>query len=153
MPSKSKARQQHRKTRHAGSWLLPIAGLLVFGCVAYWNSTDAPFVFDDLETIQRSGDVRFGNYFSPSQLLHTRSLLRLTFMLNNWLGGQNVLGYHILNLVVHLLNGILIFAIVLRIFRKVSLEETAVRMNAFLESGCIMMQPLQIEAATLCCFG
>src|SRR6266481_6970875 len=95
MPPKSKARQQHRKTRHAYAWLLPIAGLLVLGCVAYWNSTDAPFVFDDLLTIQRNGDVRFANYLLLSQLLQTRSLLRLTFVFNNWLGGQNVLGYHI----------------------------------------------------------
>src|SRR5437660_6309627 len=118
MSPKTKARQRHKEIRPAYHWAVPAAALVVVGCVAYWNSADAPFVFDDLDTIQRNGDVRFGNYFLLSQLLQTRSLLRLTFVFNNWLGGQNVLGYHILNLVLHVLNGMLIFAIAGRIFRK-----------------------------------
>jgi tetratricopeptide (TPR) repeat protein len=148
MPPKSKAKQQYRKTRKAYAWLLPITGLFVLGCVAYWNSSDAPFVFDDLETIQRNGDVRLGIQFSPSQLLHTRSLLHLTFIFNNWLGGQNVLGYHIVNLVLHLLNGILIFAIALRIFRRISAEETTARTYAFCAAAFFLVHPVQTESVT-----
>src|SRR5437899_2249960 len=152
MSPKRRARLQDKKTdkktHPAYRWLLPVALLVALGAVAYWNSTDAPFVFDDLETIQRNGYVRFGSHFSPSELLHTRSLLFLTFMFNNWLGGQNVFGYHILNVVLHLLNGMLIFAIAVRIFRRIGAEETTARMYAFCAAAFFLVHPIQTESVT-----
>src|SRR5207237_5529687 len=147
MPSKSRA-QQHRKRAPAYPRLLklfPVLALVVLGCVAYWNSTDGPFVFDDLETIQRNAGVRFGEYFSAS-LLRTRSLLFLTFAINNWVGGQNVFGYHLVNLVLHILNGILIFTIAFRIFRNTAVQETTVRMYALCAAAFFLVYPVQTES-------
>ena len=41
-------------------WLLGV--LTVLGVAAYWNSFDAPLVFDDLLSIQRNTSVRFGEF-------------------------------------------------------------------------------------------
>jgi len=58
MSRKRKARLQDKEIRPAYQWLVPTAVLVVLGAVAYWNSTDAPFVFDDLEIFANRGVIR-----------------------------------------------------------------------------------------------
>src|SRR5207248_11735703 len=91
--------------------------LILLACVVYCNSLHAPFVFDDIVSVQHNQHVRLGDYFTynPYLYLQPRSLLFLTFALNDWLDGQNVFGYHLVNLILHLLNGLLVFAIAVRI--------------------------------------
>ena len=144
-------KQQPEELTREHRWallLLPIAGLAVLGCIAYWNSTDVPFVFDDMLTIQRNPGVHFDDYFRLSQYVNTRSLLFLTFAINNRLGGQNVLGYHLVNLGLHILNGILIFGIACQIFRKVEVEKTRARLFAFCAAAFFLVHPVQTEAVT-----
>src|SRR6266571_146345 len=96
-----------------GHRLFPIAVLALLGIGAYWNSLHAPFAFDDIDSVERNPIVRFATQpyrHSP------RSLLFLTFAFNNWLNGQNPFGYHIVNLVLHILNGLIVFAIARRIY-------------------------------------
>jgi protein O-mannosyl-transferase len=148
MPSKTKVRQRKQEKRPVYGWLLPITGLLFLGCLAYWNSRDVPFVFDDLETIQRNSAIRTDFYFQPSNWLRTRSLLYLTFSVNYWLGGQNVFGYHLVNIALHILNALLVFAIAIRIFRNPATEETTTRLYAFLAAAFFLVHPVQTESVT-----
>src|SRR2546425_12461657 len=101
-----------------GHRLFPIVVLALLGIGAYWNSLHAPFVFDDLDSVQRNRLVHFVNqyYNQFSAYPSPRSILFLTFAFNNWLNEQNPLGYHIVNLVLHILNGFLVFAIARRIY-------------------------------------
>ena len=105
----------------------------------------------DLETIQRNTGVRFGDYFSNFSLagfLSTRSLLFVTFAFNHWVGGQNVTGYHILNLAFHVLNGLLVFFTARNIFRRVRSDETTVRLYAMLAAAFFLVHPVQTESVT-----
>src|SRR5213593_1330651 len=106
--------------RIVGHRFFPIVVLALLGTAAYWNSLHAPFVFDDLDSIQRNGSVRFQDYlrYNPALYLQPRSLLFLTFAFNQWLSGQNVFSYHIINLFLHVISGLLVFVISLRIFRN-----------------------------------
>src|SRR2546426_5892282 len=91
-------------------WILSITALVLLACIAYANSFDVPFAFDDTETIQGNPNVRLGAYSHWSELYpKPRSLTYASLAFNYWLGGQQVLGYHILNLLLHVLNGLLIF--------------------------------------------
>ena len=78
--------------------LWPLLLLPVAGVVAYWNSFDVPFVFDDFVTIQSNSSVQFGDLLSLPANLWTRTLLYMTFAANYAAGGQNVWGYHLVNL-------------------------------------------------------
>ena len=66
-----------------------------------------PLVFDDLQTIQRNTSVRFGEFYW--NLLSARSVLYLTFTLNYLWSGQEVWSYHLVNFLLHLVNGVFIF--------------------------------------------
>ena len=147
MPSKRKAQQQNWRFN---GWPLPIAILVLLACLAYANSTDVPFVFDDLASIQINRNVRSGDYsnFNPGLYLQTRSLLFATFEFNDWLGSQNVLGYHILNLVLHILNGILVFFIGVRVLRKTGTDPGMLRTYALLAAAFFVDHPIQTESVT-----
>jgi len=96
-----------KRRRVAGS--LAAFGILALAALAsYHNSLEGPFVFDDLPSIVDNSDLR--------QLATTlrenpnvdgatvgRPLLRISLWINYTLGGLEVRGYHIQNLILHIL--------------------------------------------------
>jgi tetratricopeptide (TPR) repeat protein len=85
--------------------------IVAAGWLAYRDSFDGPFIFDD------SG---FRDLVSvKTQLLSrilsgTRPVVDLTFVFNYWLGGLDVGGYHKLNLAIHLLAALTLFGVARR---------------------------------------
>ena len=139
--------------RVLGHRFFPIAVLLLVGIGAYWNSLHAPFVFDDLDSVQRNPFVRFGGalYYSRFRTyLSPRSLLFLTFAFNNWMNGQKPLGYHVLNLLLHILNALLVFAIARRIYRvwRPSPMLLPGEGYALLAAAFFLLHPVQTESVT-----
>src|SRR5438874_1000250 len=94
-----------------------VAGL---GCLAYANSLFGPFIFDDHVAIVENESIRawwrFSRVFAPERELPTagRPLVNLSFALNYAVGGLHVIGYHLVNVAVHLLCGLLLFGIIRR---------------------------------------
>jgi tetratricopeptide (TPR) repeat protein len=133
--------------------LFPYWILVAATCVAYVNSLHAPFVFDDIVAVQGN---RFVHFFSfDRNLLSTRSLLYMSYALNHWLGGEKALSYHVVNLLLHLINGLLVFAIARRIFEKLSVSDSGspddagrARAFALLAAAFFLLHPIQTEAVT-----
>ena len=139
--------------RFFGYRLFPIAVLALLGIGAYWNSLHAPFAFDDIDSVERNPIVRFATQpyrHSP------RSLLFLTFAFNNWLNGQNPFGYHIVNLVLHILNGLIVFAIARRIYNASNSQPSPGASRplvvgdayALIAAAFFLVHPIQIESVT-----
>src|SRR5437867_7074307 len=127
----------------------PIAVLLLLGIASYWNSFRVPFVFDDLDTIQRNSFVRFGGVEYYSHLrpyLSPRSLLFLTFAFNNWLNGENPFSYHVVNVLLHILNGLLVFALARWVYRV--LAPSPPEGYALLAAAFFLCHPVQTESVT-----
>src|SRR2546422_5543824 len=104
--------------------------LLACALAAYWNSFGVPLVFDDLATIQRNTQVRFGEF--GWNLISPRAILYKTFTFNYQLSGQEVWGYHLVNFILHFLNGLLIFVIARRTFGLLISEAERSRVYAAL---------------------
>lgn len=89
--------------------------------LAYHNSFGGPFVFDDVPAIvEENPSIRQLwpiTLLPPAQDGHTvggRPLPNYTLALNYALGGFDVTGYHVLNLIIHLLVALLLFGVVRR---------------------------------------
>lgn len=101
-------------------WLA--AGLLVAaGLLAYANTLQAPFVFDDYNAITANPSIR--QLWPPGAVLSPppgaggaagRPVVNLTLAINHALGGEAVAGYHAFNLLVHLACALLLFGLVHR---------------------------------------
>lgn len=94
-----------------------VLGLLLAGLLAYHNSLAGPFVFDDKPAILHNPTIRqlwpLSVPLAPpadGSSVTGRPVVNLSFALNYACGGEAVRGYHGVNLALHLLAGLLVFA-------------------------------------------
>ncbi len=131
--------------------------LLIAGAIAYASSLNGPFIYDDIPNIvdnQAIHDIHNTvNLFQgpAGSGLYTRPFIRVSLAVNYAFGGDNVRGYHILNLAVHLLAGIALFGIVRRTLLTDRMKAIYGQAATTLGFACAllwMLHPLQTQAVT-----
>ncbi len=107
-------------------WTALIIIAFVTGAI-YSNIYRSPFVFDGVEQIENKVKIRdLRRYFSPRELFSPRPLVELTFALNYKIGKLNVLGYHLVNVLIHVINGFLVYFLALAIFKRLFISPAQV---------------------------
>jgi protein O-mannosyl-transferase len=93
-----------------------IACLVITAATAlvYSNTLQSPFTFDDLSNIPENPYIRFQeisaeNIFNLINISGNRPVPALSFALNYYIGGYNPFGYHIGNMIIHAITGMLLF--------------------------------------------
>ena len=133
---------------HSG-WFILL--LLFMGMAAYYNSFTGAWVFDDFSYIHENRDVRDLWTVGSGYPHPYRPVLQWTFSLNYALGGLNPFGYHLFNIIVHLLAGLTLFGIVRRTFSSPRLRTTfGVHADylAWTIAVLWLVHPLQTESVT-----
>ena len=91
---------------------------IILGFGIYSNTMEVPFYFDDIERIKENPHIRMTNLsfreigeagFKGSS---TRPIAFITFALNYYFHQYDPMGYHIVNIFIHLFNGILLYLFV-----------------------------------------
>ncbi|MCA9297008.1 MAG: tetratricopeptide repeat protein [Phycisphaerales bacterium] len=127
--------------------------IVILGIVAYANSLHGAFVLDDSPHIIANADLR-----SDGELLDLlrdhRPLVALTLAFNMAFDdapvGQapNPVGFHLFNLAIHLINGILLYAVIFRAARlRIFCASTAIGL-AFIVAALWIVHPLTTQAVT-----
>ena len=137
--------------------------IALLGLVAYSNTFDVPFQWDEKEFIVNNPVVKdlshFRNPFkTDSPHLKNRYIGYLTFALNYRLHGLDVKGYHVVNIAIHFLNALLVYFLVLLTFRTPFLNPPSPpfakggRLNgnliALFSALLFVSHPVQTEAVT-----
>ncbi len=90
--------------------------IVVLCLIIYSNTFHVPFFFDDESSIVQNNVIKSLDNFLLNSNGYNHSPMRfigyLTFALNYKLGGLHVTGYHIFNLAVHIINALLVYALV-----------------------------------------
>jgi tetratricopeptide (TPR) repeat protein len=108
----------------AGPRRFPVVIVAAAVAVAYANSLSGPFVLDDEATIVQNPQIRDlsrpGDVLrpAPDSPIAGRPLASVTFALNYAFGGLDVRGYHIVNILLHVVCAALLFAIVRRTLER-----------------------------------
>lgn len=150
-----------------GKTFLHIASVILIGLLAYSNTFNVPFHFDDINIIVNNPAVKdFGYFLDDSKLdqLHThyidhirvvmeqRFVGMFTFLLNYRLGGFNTIGYHIFNISVHLLNSLLLYLLIKLTFETPFMKSSRLRGSsgtiALLSALVFTVHPIQTQAVT-----
>ncbi len=105
--------------------LLAVLAIIAVCVGIYSNAVDASFQFDDFPNIVENPHVRVTSFDLP-QLYEAafaspsrrRPVANLSFGLNYLVGKYDVRGYHIVNIAVHGINGILVYLLALATFRR-----------------------------------
>ncbi|MEY2880973.1 MAG: repeat-containing protein YrrB, partial [Verrucomicrobiota bacterium] len=150
-PGTAAAAVTPRQIRLAGA-------LLVLATVAvYLNSLFVPFLYDDNAAIVENRTIRQLSPLldamraPPGTTPEGRPLLNLSLALNHRLGGLNVVGYHVANILLHALAGLALFGLVRRalLLPRWSEHFAPVALPLALGAAALWtLHPLQTESVT-----
>ncbi len=119
--------------------------------LTYSNTFSSPFHFDDNSEIVEYKKIRDLSGFSDFE--GVRFVGTLTFALNYHFGGLDVFGYHLVNIVIHIVNGILVFWLVALTLKspKMSGQPGGPESAGFLPLAAALLfvvHPVQTQAVT-----
>jgi protein O-mannosyl-transferase len=106
------ARGTPRTPDRAG--LLAYALIAIAAFLAYANTFNSPFVFDDLPRIVRNALVQHPWPPWRAMTQTSRPIVQLSFALNHAISGLQTWSYHLVNVGIHAINGMLLFALIRR---------------------------------------
>lgn len=159
--AKATQRRQHEKasapttlaaqpTARLVAWMYAIV-LLMAGAASYANSLNGSFLFDDFKVIVHNEAVR---NFDPWLLVYGlgfRGFTMATFALDYRLYGLNAAGFHLTNLVIHLLAAAILFLLVKSVLELPRVRRTFqgdARATAFAIALLWVVHPLNTQAVT-----
>jgi tetratricopeptide (TPR) repeat protein/uncharacterized membrane protein YhaH (DUF805 family) len=128
---------------------------------AYQPALDVPFVFDDQDNIVHSPAVRWTEFSWDNVVslidmsrLRMRPVANFSFALNHLLGGLEPGGYHLANVLIHLLTGAALLWLCVLYARNAGRTDTPAAPSwrlvglALLPVGLFLLHPLNTQAVT-----
>lgn len=101
-----------------------LAAILILGFIIYANSFESTFHLDDINNIRDNPSIRnLSDIKAMWQFSQTRFLALYSFAWNYHYGQLNVGGYHLVNLIIHLINAILVYWLSFLIFSTPVLKD------------------------------
>ena len=142
--------------------LIVLAAALVLTTLVYWPGVYGGYVFDDFPNIVDNAGIHVTHstlanwanaaWASPASALH-RPLASLTFAANWYFSGSYPLPMKITNICIHLLNGLLLYAMLRELLRawrarrgEQVIEEAAAHRLALLVAACWLLLPINLMA-------
>jgi tetratricopeptide (TPR) repeat protein len=141
----------HTKAASRG-WMAPSL-IVATGAVVYLNSFNGQMIFDDVEL---ANDLSIRTLWPPWHSMLSaenvaRPLVGLSFAVNYAISGLEVWSYHLVNLSIHLLAGLLLFGVVRRTLETPRLIDRFGKAAAGLALAIALIwvaHPLQTESVT-----
>lgn len=125
--------------------------IVILGLLIYSNAYHVPFHFDDHPMIKQCESLP--EHFSVSAFLkQNRAVGYLSFVLNYAVHGRSVLGYHVVNIAIHLINALLVYLLVVLSLRTSLLKDSVPNDRAcaiaLISSLLFVCHPVQTQAVT-----
>jgi tetratricopeptide (TPR) repeat protein len=142
-----------------------LALIALLGILAYSNTFDVPFHFDDRMYIEKNPLIKESRYFfrpSDSDILglnrnvestrKTRDVGYMSFYLNYKLNDLRTTGYHAVNLLIHIMTSFLVYLLVMITFKTPFLRGSSLKEHSkhiALFAGLLFVaHPVQTQAVT-----
>ena len=137
--------------RPSGGQIPPVALLLALAGLAYANAFAGQFYLDDYPAILLDPRLRSATTFFASLGEGIRPVTRATYFVDRMLYGTDPAGYHVLNLLAHLANGLLVYAILVHPATRSWTDSGAAdrhRRVALWTAALFLLHPIATEAVT-----
>jgi hypothetical protein len=127
----------------------PVLWLTLAVCLAYANALTGDFQFDDYNVIVN--ETRVHSWFNWFTHLTNgiRPLLKFTYTLN-WTLGAGVIGFHLTNLVIHLINCFLVYRLTQE-FVSQQWQQAKLQSVPLFTALLFAVHPIHTEAVTYIC--
>lgn len=132
--------------------LISLFLILIVVSFIYVQTLDFGFVFDDNQTILQNKDIHtLTNIGSLWKVHRTRFTSTLSYALNYYFGKYNAATYHLLNLIIHYVNGIAVFFLITVIQKTPLLKKnnlSKIRTLPLIISLIFVSHPIQTQAVS-----
>lgn len=133
-----------------------LAIILSLAAIAYFPGLHAKFYLDDISSIVTSGYVTNPNLSAVFDVFTLkRSVVDISFFLNNQISGLNSYHFRLVNVFIHLINAVLVFELVKRLCslanrRNVNMAQETQRNTvlALIVAVVFLLHPIQTQAVT-----
>ena len=143
--AKKKNTYNDRPEKHRIFWI--ILFYTIIGIVIYSNTFHVPFIFDDYHRIIQNDSIKGNEIFY--QLNQSRYIGYISFALNYKMNGLTTNGYHIVNIIIHLINTILVYVLV---YHLLSIYDNPLsqlkNLFSFFVGLIFLVHPIQTQAVT-----
>src|SRR4029077_9572125 len=132
--------------------LAAAVGAAVLGGLVYVNALHNPFVYDDYHTVAANASIQRLTDLRAIELHDvTRPLVNFSYAIDRALWGPRPFGFHVTNVLLHMLNVMLLFLLARRLEadrRSRSVSDTAERgaVVAFAVAALFAVHPMMTEA-------
>jgi tetratricopeptide (TPR) repeat protein len=124
--------------------------------IPYINSFETSFQLDDYHTIEVNKEIgnisRFTDLNLWKGIFYNRQLVNLTYTVNYLLNGYDLFGYHLFNLIIHIINSLLVFYLTKYLFESQIVKQSNFYKHkdliALFTSLIFAVHPIQIQAVT-----
>ena len=90
--------------------------IAIAGLIAYLNSVEVPFILDDFGSISNNYAIHhLFDFAALWKFYANRVVLYFTLSLNYAVHDNGVEGYHVVNLLIHIINGLILYAIIYKL--------------------------------------
>jgi tetratricopeptide (TPR) repeat protein len=134
---------------------LHVIMITLLGFLAYSNTFAVPFLFDDYYIVNIVDNPAIGRLSNIPAMLAgsegmwaSRPLLQATLAFNYHFGELEPWGYHAVNTAIHLINGILLYLLVVMTGKHLGYGDKNIRPVALLSALLFIVHPMQTEAVT-----
>ena len=143
-----------RLSRYEKLFLLSLALIVI---LIYADTIDSPFIFDSRRNIESNPHIRISKinldelagaaFKSP---LEQRPLSNISFALNYYFHGYNVVGFHVVNLLIHISTGFFLYAFVKSTLRTPTLKSRYGNYMwiSFFTAAIWMVHPLHTQSVS-----
>lgn len=97
-----------------------IVTIVLAGALTYYNALNAGFLsIDDIGILDRlqSSSMTYKDIFFSGGGIYFRPLIAVSYLFDLYLFGRNPVAFHVINIIIHLINGLLIYYLVLELFK------------------------------------
>jgi tetratricopeptide (TPR) repeat protein len=129
-----------------------LALICVCGVIIYFATVHSPFIYDDAHAIEDNPYIKNLSKFQQMvgvQNIFNRSILLFTFSVNHAIGQLDVFGYHLINLMLHLCVGIMLYFLTMELLtiENPALTQTFQRLPLAV-SLIHILNPINVESVT-----
>ena len=129
-----------------------LALICVCGVIIYFATVHSPFIYDDAHAIEDNPYIKNLSKFQQMvgvQNIFNRSILLFTFSVNHAIGQLDVFGYHLINLMLHLCVGIMLYFLTMELLtiENPALTQTFQRLPLAV-SLIHIFNPINVESVT-----
>jgi tetratricopeptide (TPR) repeat protein len=144
--------------------LVIVFALCLLCIIIYSNTLHSPFVFDDFPNIKKNISIRLTDFdfqrLSDTAFIRpnpTRPVANISFALNHYFGEYDVTSYHVTNIIIHLINGILVYFLSLITFKQLSRDpskdvpqfrSTSLLLMSLFSALIFITHPIQTQSVT-----